>query len=65
MTHDSSHSEQIERWAKFVLTDKTWKKQHSAFINSQLEMAQRALKKIARMQNGEEKLRSIRGLKNK
>lgn len=37
---DKSHTEQIERWARFVKNNPDkWKKEHTLFINAQIEKA--------------------------
>lgn len=57
---DKSHNEQIERWAKFVRTNKDWKKHLTPFLDSQIIMARRAHKKILALPNGKSILKQIR-----
>lgn len=61
---DKTHSEQIERWARFVKENpNTWKKVVKPFINSQFIMSRNFYKRLLELPDGEEKLRKIRNLK--
>lgn len=57
---NKSHNEQIERWAKFVRTNKDWKKHLSPFLDAQIIMARRAHKKILSLPDGKNILKQIR-----
>jgi len=64
-TRDRSHAEQIERWARFVRENPidAWKPQHSAFIDSQLEMANAFYTRLAKQPGGKETIEKLRKLR--
>lgn len=58
---DGSHMQKVELWARYVKENpRTWRFQHSSFINSQIEKAQKFYKKLGSMPNGAEKIKKIR-----
>jgi hypothetical protein len=60
---DKSHSEQIERWAKYIKESKgDWKEKLDKFLNAQIITSRRALSKISMMPDGHKKIRIIKGL---
>lgn len=63
---DKSHGDQIERWAKFMIENPDkWKKIHTEFINAQFQKSEDFIKRLAKTQNGKEKIIEIYGIKNK
>ena len=65
MKRDKSHSEQIERWAEFVRDNPDkWKPKFKDFIDAQIIMSRRFYKKLAETEEGREKIRLLRNLKN-
>ncbi len=53
---DSSHEDQIKRWASFVKNNPSkWKKIHTEFINSQFEKAERVYQKLSKTKKGKKK----------
>jgi len=63
---DRTHDEQVERWANFVKAyPKEWKREHTQFINSQIEMANSFYERLSKMPGGMEKIRQLRNLKQK
>lgn len=66
MKRDKSHLEQIERWAEYVRDNPDkWKSKFKEFIDSQLIMGRRFYKKLSETKEGREKIRLLRGLKNR
>jgi hypothetical protein len=65
MERDKSHSEQIERWAKYVLENPNWKEKLKPFLDGQIIMARRAHKKLGETEEGRIKLNKLRELKLK
>jgi len=62
---DKTHSEQIERWAKYVKENpENWKSKFNEFINSQIEISRRFYKELAKTDEGKEKIKKIKSLKN-
>ena len=62
---DKTHSEQIERWAKYVKENpENWKSKFNEFINSQIEISRRFYKELAKTDKGKEKIKKIKSLKN-
>ena len=61
---DKTHDEFIVMWADYVRTHprSDWKPQHTAFINSQIEMANAFYERLAKTPGGMEKIRQLRGL---
>ncbi len=44
---DKTHLEQIRKWASYIKkSDGKWKKEFNEFINSQIIMAEKALKRL-------------------
>ena len=61
---DKSHEEQIVRWANFVRENPDkWRKQHTAFINSQINNANEKYEKLKRMPDGDKIIRELRKLR--
>lgn len=55
--------EKVELWARYVKENpNTWRMQHTSFINSQIEKAQKFYKKLENMPNGNEKIKKIRNI---
>lgn len=46
----------IQAWAKEIKTNPDWKRQHTAFINAQVNRANAFYKRLVRTPNGVEKL---------
>ena len=63
MIRDATHTEQVERWANFVKTHprSVWIKQVGPFVDSQIIMANRFYDRLAKTENGMEKIRKLRG----
>ena len=61
---DSSHSDQIERWARYVKSHPDWKKIHTSFIDAQFEKASSFIEKLAQTKEGQEKLVLLYKIKN-
>jgi hypothetical protein len=62
---DKTHIEQIERWAEFVRDNPDkWKIKFKEFIDSQIIMSRRFYKKLAETEEGREKIKILRRLKN-
>jgi len=65
-SRDKTHEDFIERWADYVYStrkSREWKKQHREFINSQINMANRALFRIAKVK-GIDVIRELRKISN-
>ena len=62
---DKTHMESVERWANYVKNNPDWKRQHTAFINAQIEMARRAIEKIRKQPGGKEKLMKLYNISNR
>lgn len=62
---DKSHTEQVERWARFVKANprSVWIKQLKPLIDSQIIKANQFYKKLAIKEGGQEKIRRLRHLK--
>lgn len=60
---DKSHSEQIERWAKYVLENSNWKEKLKPFLDGQIIMARWAYQKLSETEEGRIKLNKLRELK--
>lgn len=56
---NKSRDEQIIRWANYVRSHKDWKRAHTEFINAQFIKYSNFLKRIAKTENGKEKLRLL------
>ena len=61
---DKSHSDQVERWAKYVKNHprSDWIKEIKPFIDSQVIMANRVYGKLANEKYDVEKINKIRGV---
>ena len=59
---DKTHSDQIERWARYVKENPEWKKKIKFLVDSQIIVARRSYDKILTLPNGENKLKRIRNL---
>ncbi len=59
---DKSHMEQVDRWALYVKTHprSDWIKQIKPFIDSQIIMANRFYKRLAKIPQGLEKIRRLK-----
>ena len=58
---DKTHLEQVERWAKFVKENPdSWKKEHTQFINAQIEKSWKFYERLEKMLGGREKIRKLR-----
>ena len=60
---DKSHSDQVERWARYVKENSDWKKKLKPFLDSQIIISNRFYKKIAQTPKGAEKIKLLRRLK--
>lgn len=62
---DDSRREQIDRWARFVKNSKgAWKKEHTAFINAQIEKSERFYRALAKTPDGKKKIIALFGIRN-
>lgn len=61
---DKTHSEQVERWANYVKNNPDWKKKLKPFLDSQIIISRRIYKKLAETEEGREKIRLLRSMKN-
>jgi hypothetical protein len=61
---DKTHSEQVERWANYVKNNPDWKKKLKPFLDSQIIISRRIYKKLSETEEGKEKIKMIRNLKN-
>lgn len=62
---DKTHAEQIERWALYVRENPDkWKSKLRPFLDSQIIMSRRFYKKLAETENGLEKIKLLRNIKN-
>ena len=60
---DKTHLEQIERWGKFIKTNPNgWKKEHTQFINAQIEKSWRFYERLEKMPGGKEKIKKLRSI---
>jgi len=65
MQRDKTHSEQIERWARFVKDNPNkWKPKFKEFIDSQIIMSRRFYKRLLQTPGGKEKIKTLRNLKS-
>ncbi len=55
------HLKEVERWAEFVRTHKRekWQPQVKALVDSQIIIANRFYKRLARTKGGKEKIRKL------
>lgn len=64
MKRDSTHEEQIVRWANYVKEHpEEWKKKLKPFLDAQIIMARRFYKKLAETEEGKEKIRELQIIK--
>ena len=62
---DKTHSEQIERWGKFVKENPTkWKKEHTAFIDAQIKKSWDFYERLKATPEGAEKIRKLKAMKS-
>lgn len=63
---DKSHKEQVERWARFVRDNpiSKWKPEVKKIVDSQIIMANRFYKRLARTKEGRKKIRKIQNDKS-
>ncbi len=62
---DKTHLEQVERWALYVQKNPAkWKSKLKPFLDSQILMSRRFYKKLAKTNNGLEKIKLLRNIKN-
>jgi len=60
---DKSHSEQIERWAKFVRDNPNkWKAEFKKFSDAQIIMARNFYKRLSKTKGGMKKIALLRGI---
>ena len=58
---DPSHKEQVERWAEYVKSNPdSWKSKLKPFIDSQIIIAKRFYKNLAKTEEGKEILKQLR-----
>jgi hypothetical protein len=61
---DNTREEKIIQWAKYVKENPDkWRKQHTPFINSQINKAQTFYKKLQQTPNGPQKIQKIKNNK--
>lgn len=62
---DKTHTEQIERWAKYVKNNpKKWKIKLKPFLDAQIIMSRRFYSKLSKTNEGKEKILLLRNLKS-
>ena len=60
---DKTHTEHIERWARYVKENPdTWKEKLKPFLDSQILIARRAYKELGKTEEGREKIERLRKL---
>ena len=59
---DSTHMEQVERWARFVRDNprSVWKAEQGSLIDAQIIMAKRFFSNLEKTPGGEEKIRILK-----
>jgi hypothetical protein len=58
-------SEEIDRWITYMRENpKTWKKEHTKFINAQFDKSQAFIERLLKEPNGREKVINAYGIKN-
>jgi len=64
MTRDKSHMEQVLRWAEFVRTHprSEWIKHVKPLIDSQIIIANRFYKNLAKTKEGRKKIKELKGI---
>ena len=64
MERDKSHNEQIVRWANFIKNNPDkWRKQHTSFINAQINNANDKYEKLKKMSNGKKIIQELRNFR--
>ncbi|PIN93359.1 hypothetical protein COU54_03380 [Candidatus Pacearchaeota archaeon CG10_big_fil_rev_8_21_14_0_10_31_24] len=59
---DSTHADQIERWAEYVRDNpETWKAKLKPFLDAQIMIARRFYKNLAKTPQGKEKILDLKG----
>lgn len=60
---DKTHTEQIERWAKYVKDNPSkWKEKLKLFLDAQIIMSRRFYSKLATTKDGRKKIEMLRNL---
>ena len=60
---DKTHTEQIERWAKYVKDNPSkWKEKLKLFLDAQIIMSRRFYSKLAATKDGRKKIEMLRNL---
>ena len=63
---DRTHIEQVERWADFVRNNpEKWKPVHTKLINAQIIKARGVIDRLAKTENGKDKIIEAYGIRNK
>ena len=63
---DESHFNQIERWAEYIKNNPgNWKKPHTKLIDAQFHKSKSFYDRLAKTDNGKNKIISIFNIKNK
>jgi hypothetical protein len=63
---DKTHTEQVERWAKYVKENPNkWKSKIKEFLDSQIIMSRRFYKKLLESKEGKEKIQKLRNIQIK
>jgi hypothetical protein len=63
---NDTHEEFLVKWANFVKTHPNeWKREHTQFINAQIEMANAFYERLVKTPGGKEKIIELRSIKNK
>ena len=63
MTHETSHADQVERWARFVRDNPDWKKKFKEFSDAQILLARKTYEKLAQTEEGRKKIKKLRELR--
>ena len=62
---DKTHMESVERWAYFVKQyPAEWKSLHTKFINAVYQKSRQFYKRLAKTQQGREKIKAIKKLRS-
>lgn len=62
---DKTHTEFVEKWAKFVRDNPNkWQEPHAKLIDSQILMNRDFLKRLSKEKNGREKIIKLYSIKN-
>jgi len=63
MVRDKTHTEQVERWARFVKENpEKWKPKFKEFIDSQIIISRRFYKKLSQTKEGKNKIKLLRNI---